>query len=430
MLEMKRMIFILSYAFIVLGVYAFGKAQESEQLSIALNTQYSKSISDASEKLGELEEAVKKSMLFEDQKSTSKERENIWRLSSDIKNSIGSLPVNESFSTAWMNYLGRLGNFAKESTEEGNPDEYYAVIQRASENLNELSAEWQSATSDLLSGQMNMVNWEQKLGAAKEHSENWHQLGQSIKQYGEAVFPLTASETDAQKKKELQNIKDAKITEEEAIRLFKKLLPGVSNDIIAAEKSRKGSPYPFYHIRFAENSSIGYIDITQKGGHILSYLIERRMGEPTKEYEELKKLAADFLHQAEYRDVVFEEARENDTAWHFVFVRKDPVNQAKVFSDPIHIKMAKDTGEVLGVNTSEYIRAEQLKPQPIRPVNWQEFFRPGVKVMEEELAYVENMQLQQRLAHYLTVVSNDENPETYKIVIDTDTLEVIKTEKQ
>lgn len=53
---MKRMLFIMTYSFIVLGIYAFGKTQETEQLSVALNTQYSKSISDASQKLGELEE--------------------------------------------------------------------------------------------------------------------------------------------------------------------------------------------------------------------------------------------------------------------------------------------------------------------------------------------------------------------------------------
>ncbi|WP_153732204.1 PepSY1/2 domain-containing protein [Sporosarcina obsidiansis] len=427
---MKRMIFILTYAFIVLGIYSFGKTQENEQLSIALQTQYSKSISDSSQKLGELEEAVKKSLLFEDKKSSAKEREDIWRLSSDIKASIASLPVDESFSTAWMNYLGRLGNYAKESTEQGNSDEYYAVIQKASDNLSELSNEWQVATSGMLSGKMSIKNWENRLSGTTEEETKWSKMGQSIKQYGEAVFPLTASETDAQKKKELRNIKDAKISEDEAIQRFKNLLPEVSNDVIAAEKSRKGSPYPFYHIRFSQNSSIGYIDITQKGGHILSYLVERRMGKPTKSYEELLQMANQFLEKAEYKDVVFEEARENDVAWHFVFIRENPDNGAKVFSDPIHIKMAKDNGEVLGVNTSEYIRKEQLKPQPIRPVNWKEFFRPDVKIMKEELAYVENNQLEQRLAHYLTVVSNEKKQETYKIVIDTDTLEVIKTEKQ
>ena len=427
---MKRMIFVLTYAIIVLGIYTFGSVKENEQLSIALNGQYSKSMTDASQKMGELEDAVNKSLLFEDQKSSVNEREDIWRLSSDIKSSIAALPVDESFSTSWMNYLGRLGNFAKESTEEHESEDYYTVMERASENLSELTAEWQLATKGMLSANMTMDHWQSKLRDSPDGKTNWGKMGESVMEYTEAVFPLTASESDAKKKKELRQLKEQKITEEEAIEKFKKLLPAVSNDIIAAERSRKGAAYPFYHLRFAENSSIGYIDITQKGGHVLSYLVERRMGKPARSYEELEKLADEFLHKADYNDLVLEEARENSNAWHFVYVRVHPENKAKIFSDPIHIKLAKDNGEVIGLNASEYIRKEQPKPQPIRTAEWHTFFRPDVTVMEQELAYVENSQMEQRLAHYLTVVSGEENLETYKILVDTDTLEVITTEKQ
>ncbi|WP_240315717.1 PepSY1/2 domain-containing protein [Sporosarcina sp. PTS2304] len=424
------MVFFLTYSFIVLGIYTFGIARENDQLSIALTTQYSNSISDATQKLGELEDAVKKSLLFEDPKSTAKEREDIWRLSSDIKASIATLPVDESFSTSWMNYLGRLGNYAKESTEQGNADEYYGVISRAASNLGELSNEWQVATKDILSGRMTIGHWENKLRDSPDGKANWSKLGQTVMEYTETVFPLTASESDAQKKKELRALKEDKIVEEEAIDKFKQLFPSVSNDLIVVDKSRKGSPYPFYHLRFAENSAIGYIDITQRGGHVLSYLVERRMSKPVKSYEELEQLAEQFLKQADYTDLVLEEARENDTAWHFVFVRVHPENGAKVFSDPIHLKMAKDNGEVLGLNASEYIRKEQVASQPIRKIDWSQFFRPDVEVMDEQLAYVENSQMQQRLAHYLTVVSDKEKLETYKILVDTDTQEVITTEKQ
>ncbi|MDV6377659.1 germination protein YpeB [Sporosarcina sp. GW1-11] len=427
---MKKIVFFLMYSFIVLSIYTLGTTRENEQLSIALNTQYANSISDASQKLGELEDAVKKSLLFENNKSSSKEREDIWRLSSDIKSSIAMLPVDESFSTSWMNYLGRLGNYAKESTEQGNPNEYYEVMQRAADNLTELSSEWKVATKGMLTGNLSINHWEKKLRDSPEGKENWSKMGQSVMEYTETVFPLTASESDAQKKKNLSGIKEDKIAEEEAIEKFKQLFPNVSNDLIVVDKSRKGSPYPFYHLRFAENSAIGYIDITQRGGHVLSYLVERRMGKPTKSYEELEQFAEQFLKQADYTDLVLEEARENDIAWHYVFVRVHPENGAKVFSDPIHMKMAKDNGEVLGLDASEYIRKEKLASQPIRKVDWQQFFRPDVEVMDEQLAYVEDRQMQQRLAHYLTVVSDAERSETYKIIIDTDTLEVITTEKQ
>ena len=84
-------------------------------LSIALSSQYANKMTDASKKLEELDTAVKKTLLFNETEGSSKAREDIWRLSSDIKNSVASLPLDPSFSTSWMNYLGRLGNYAKEA---------------------------------------------------------------------------------------------------------------------------------------------------------------------------------------------------------------------------------------------------------------------------------------------------------------------------
>lgn len=224
---------------------------------------------------------------------------------------------------------------------------------------------------------------------------------------------------------------DKKVTREEAIERFKFLFPEVSNSSIVVENSKPGAPYPFYHIRFAEDSSVGYIDITEKGGHVLSFLSERPFGQETQSYEFIKEKAEQFLSSSGYGDTVLEEARENHTSWHFVFVRVEPEYEAKVFSDVIHLKVAKDTGGIIGLNAMEYIQKENLKPQKIVEQNWEEFFRTNVTVVEEELAYVENDRLDQRLSYYLTVTMEvDEQIDTYVVVVDTETAEVIKTEKQ
>ncbi len=73
-----------------------------------------------------------------------------------------------------------------------------------------------------------------------------------------------------------------------------------------------------------------------------------------------------FLSNSGYGDTVYEESRENNTAWHFVYVRVEPEYGAKVFSDVIHLKVAKDTGEILGLDASEYIQKENTKKQPIK----------------------------------------------------------------
>ena len=426
---MKKMIFVLAYALIVVSVFAFTQAKENQKLAVLLSNSYAEQIADASDKLAELDSAVKQTLLFNHSEGSKKARENIWRLSSDIKSSVASLPLDSSVSTSWMNYLGRIGNYAKEADRSVEPAEYYKVMSQASKNLGTMQDDWRMATSGLIERQYSIDEWTNRLNAANSDFD-WSKMGTSIKQYSEADFPLTASESDAMKKKELRDIDDAKVTQTEAIDRFKTLFPQVSNDVIGVEKSKQGSPYPFFHIRFSDGESIGYIDITEKGGHVLSYLSERPFGKAALSFDDIKKGAEEFLKAAGYKDLVYEEARENNTSWHFVFVREEPFYGAKVFSDVIHLKLAKDTGDIIGLDASEYIRKEKLHRQSIKKMDWKEFFHKDVQIVKEELAYVENERLEQRLAHYLTV-TRDENGHTgtYNVIVDTENSEVIKTEK-
>lgn len=426
---MKKIIFVLAYALVVITVFAVNKTSESEKLSLALGNQYAKKMSDASEKLEELDSAVKQTLLFNESEGSVKAREDIWRLSADIKNSVASLPLDQSFSTSWMNYLGRIGNYAKEVDSSGMPDDYHTVMVQASKNLGQMKNEWLIATTGLVNGRYSVDEWSERLNAHNGES-NWTNISHSIKNYTESDFPLTASESDRMKKKELKNIDEPKVTQAEAIQRFQHLFPAVSKDVVGVEMSKPGAPYPFFHIRFTDGESLGYIDITEKGGHVLSYLSERPYRKTALSYEEIKKKAEEFLQLAEYNDLVFEEARENETAWHLVYVRKEPFYEAKVFSDAIHLKVAKDTGEMIGLNAAEYIQKEKLHRQKVEKIDWKEFFHEDVNIVRNELSYVENEKFEQRLAYYLTVTRDEHgHTGTYNVLVDTENKDVIKTEK-
>lgn len=427
---MKKLIFLSVFTIISLSVYSYSIAAQNKDLQNALSVQYAKNISDASSKLQELDEAVKKTLLFNQGQGDLEAREDIWRLSSDIQQSVASLPLDQQFSTTWMNYLGRLGKFSKEGDERADPAEFHKVMDRASQNIESLSDQWSVATADMANGNLSMTEWQDRLDSEKA-TFDWKGLSASIQQYTESDFPLTASESDALKKKELKHLKDPKVSKEEALAKFKKLFPDVSNQVIDTTNSKPGAPYPFYHIRFADEDSVGYIDITEKGGHVLSFLTERPARVGAMELNSVRDRVETFLKDSGYDDVVFEEVRENDTAFHFVYTRIEDVHKAKVLSDTIQIKAAKEDGRILGLNAAEYIRKEQLKDQPMVKVDWKTFFHQNVKLNNQELVYVENEHGIQRLAYSLTVTL-EENGEigTYIVLVDTETKEVIRTEKQ
>lgn len=427
--KMKKIIFVLSYALFALTVYAYNEKTENQDLKYLLNGQYVKKMAEASQKIEELDTAVKKTLLFTEGNGLTQSKDEIWRLSSDIKTAVAGLPLDRGFSNTWMNYLGRLGNFAKESQQVEDEGEYVEVMSQASSNLRAMADEWQVATKEFMQGDLSIKKWQSQLDSV-DATHDWQKMTDTVKQYTESDFPLTASESDHLKKRELQLLTDEEITKDDALDIFSTLFPEVTSSLVV-EKSQPGAPYPFYHIRFAYNRSIGYIDITEKGGHILSYLVEKPLTEGSVAYEQLEENAKVFLEKAGYQDVELDETRENDTAWHFVFVRVEPRYGAKVFADTIHLKVAKDTGVIVGLDAMEYIQEENLQAQPMQEVNWDQFFQKEVTVMEEQLAYVENDRLHQRLAYDLIVTQKiAEELITYRVIVDTETLEVIKTEKQ
>lgn len=426
---MKKILFVLVYALASLTIFSYGKTAENNELVHVLSGQYGNQMADASKKLNELNSAVQQTLLFSTAEGSKQAREDIWRLSSDIKNSVSSLPLDQEFSTSWINYLGRLGNYAKEADRIEDPNKFYDAMSQAAKNLKEMSNEWDIATATMLDGKMTASRWKSELESTDP--KQWSSLGQTIKQYTESDFPLTASESDAMKKKDLQFLTDSNVTKEEAKERFVTLFPNAAKGSIVIEESKKDAPYPFYHLRFAADQSVGYIDITKKGGHVLSYLSEQPFSGKALQFDDIKANAEKFLKAAGFNDVVYEESRENHSAWHFVFVRVEPEYKAKVYSDVVHIKMSKDTGEVIGLNAIEYIRKEQTKQQAIKPVNWSTVFWKDVEVIKEELAYVENDRMEQRLTHYITITMPSDNElETFIVVMDTETGEIIRTEKQ
>jgi spore germination protein len=426
---MKVLSGILTIGLIVMGVFLYNSKQNETDLNQQLRAQYTNQMSDASKKLDDLQESVQKSSVFNESEAQAEPLEDIWRLSSEIKSAIASLPLQREFSSEWMNYLGRLGDSARmKSQDKITEDKWLQVASNVSKNLDEFSNEWENATTELLAQKEPYSEWRKEMASAKP-SEKWSGLSASVKEYTESDFPLTASETDVQKKKELQNIKDKKVTEKEAVQLLKKLFPKYTDANIVTSKSKPGAPYPFYHVQFHEGIRMGYTDFTEKGGHLLSLLTERPIGKERISQELIKEKAIKAVKSFGFDDVELVESRENHSVWHVTFIRIDPNNKARVYDDSIQMKLAKDDGEILGVSSMEYIQKETLPTQEIIAIDWSTFFTKDVKVEEERFAYTDNKQMQQRLCYELLIVKDvNDQRQTFRILVDTETKEVLKTE--
>ena len=425
---MKKIIWVIvSSVAVVFLMYHFSVQSQNNRLENALAVQYSNQLTSASEKLTKLTESVDQTMLFTDKEALEQPLDDVWRISSDIRTSISSLPISSETSTVWMNYLNRLGNGAAQVKNGEVPiEEWQKNMVSTRENLQALSDQWAFTNKDGGNKDYIVTAFVQnKLD--KNGEKNWKSLGNSVKAYTESDFPMTASETDQQKKKDLQHIKDSEITEDEAKEQFIKLFPEFKDAKIHITESSQDAPYPFYHIEFHEGIRIGYADLTKKGGHILSFLLERPFEKTTITVQQMKDKSAEYMKTLGFTDTELVEYRENSVAWHLSFARKDENNDALIYADGIQLKIAKDNGELLGLNAMEYIQKEKIGKQEIVPLDNVGLFSSNFYIEEERLAYVENKQLEQRLAYQ--VLAKNDSIGTYKIYIDTENHEILHADK-
>lgn len=426
---MKSAIYLLSIAVLALGLYAYDTKQKNDQLEQTIYGQYTNSLTSASEKLTTLQQSVSQSLLFQDQQALEKELDNIWRTSNEFRSVISGLPLNTEVTNQWLRYVGKIGQEAKTVADNGNYETWHKKMEVVHQNLETLSDEWTVATSNFYQNDGDFSKWSQV--ATKETKDSpFKNVAANLKSYTETDFPLTASESDWQKKRDLKNLNDREITKEEAIEQLELVVPGIKDATYTVSSSKEDAPYPFYHIQFVKGSRIGYADITVKGGHILSFLSERPVSEENNvNQQEIKELTNKLLKQAGYNDLQIVEMRENHEAWHIALARVVGEDKALVYPDGIQMKLAKDTGELLGLNAMEYVQEEKINEnQKVNPIDWKAFFRPGTLVEDEKLIYTENEALQLRKCYQVIAHFDNDIQDTFRIVVDAETHDVVKVE--
>ncbi|KGR81098.1 MULTISPECIES: PepSY1/2 domain-containing protein [Lysinibacillus] len=424
---MKTWLVVLTIAVIGLGAYSIDLHGDKEDLQRTVLAQYTDKLTDASEKLSHLQRSVSQSLLFQDEQAIHNELDSVWRLSSEVRSSIANIPIGQELSSEWMNYLGRLGDEAKRTAKTGDYEAWRKKMPQVSTNLQSLSDEWTAATVDFYKHDGKMDVWLQQVDN-KNPNTQFDTVKDTLKGYGEKDFPLTLSESDWQKKIELKALQDAVITEKEALEKVKYLFPVIKDATFTVTKSSDTAPYPFYHIQFHQGIRLGYVDLTEKGGHLLSYLVERPVDEAKLSQEEVLKKAQEYVKRLGMKDVAYVESRENHQAWHVTFARVHPGDNALIYADGVQLKVAKDTGELLGANAMEYIQEENIKKQTAKPIDWKTFFQDDIQVQEVKNIYTDNGQFEQRLCYEVIALRDGNTQETFRIVIDAENHNVLKVE--
>ncbi len=419
----KSAVYLFGLLTVIFAFLSYELYTQNQKLNRVVYANYTNELAHTSEQMNHLRNAVHQSLLYKDEVALNDELSTITRLSSEIKQSINQLPINDSVRVEWSHYLTRLGSHAQHARNDKTGN-WQAVMASASANIDELVQAWQDTSYQLFAMNGKIKDWESLHDEAPLQAFSQH--ANLLNSYREADFPLTASESDEEKKRDLQFLMDKEITKDEAIYKVQELFPQVQGATMTISRNRDTSKYDFYHIQFVQGARIGYADITVKGGHVISFLLERPVSKEVKSHEQIRQSVDQFVQNAGFTDVVYTEARENHTAWHFVYTRKD--NDLMVYPDSIQIKVAKDNGEIIGLNAMEYIQKETIPDHPTVPLDTSTFFQSNVTVADVKKIVTNNGHKEPRICYEIIAYRNGAEKFAYRIVIDAESHNVQKVE--
>lgn len=181
------------------------------------------------------------------------------------------------------------------------------------------------------------------------------------------------------------------ITADEAQRRALTFVPQPEGVTVAQVGERAGTP-PVFSVRLSpgEGKPAITVDLMRDGGHLVSYVNARPAGETNLSLDQAKEVGRSYLAEHGFPDMepTYGEAVAGFATVQFVH----SVDGVLVYPDQIKVRVALDTGEVVGVDAYPYTMAHRERGTLERPAVSQEkaaeALNPALSVQRARLALI------------------------------------------
>jgi spore germination protein len=368
---------ILAISLLIAGIWGFQQARAHQQLAIKVENQYQRAFQEFVNNVQQMSVNTGKALVSGTRLQTVTNLTDIWRQSYIAQSNLGQLPLSRLVLERTSKFLTQFGDFAfilaKHQTEgEGFTKEEVSQLKSLKDQIDFLSAEMKEFSQKVNKEGFSWEELDRQLAKRMEKADNLavknlRTIEKAMVDYPTLVYDGPFADTVINRKP-LGNLGQS-ITKEDALKRAREFLGAERIRGYNGEYAgRTGGVIPAYSIMFtpANGSTRNriYLDVSQKGGHIIWMIDERTTGEAVVSSREARAAAEEFLRTRGYKDMVItsEIIYEDVVAYSFGYLDKDII----VYPDLIKIEIALDDGDVIGFEAREYLMAhrERTYPQP------------------------------------------------------------------
>lgn len=379
---------VLIVAIVGLSVFSVYKNTQAKDYENEIRMDYQRCFTELVQYVDDLSVTLEKSKFVNDPRQMMLLSGEIYRQAAQASANLALLPLKAEPLEHISKFLSQVGNFSYSLSLkmlDGNEisKEEYESLSQLTDYANILAKNLDKDLEDLYNGRLDI----RKAASNTEESQInvvMGELEQQLHDYPALIYdgPFSSHLTD---RESVYLTGKGEITREEAIEKAKTLM-GKNLQFECVEE--KGN-IPSYYLTAKDGENSYSIAITKRGGCLLYYLNDRVVTEENKNIADAKIAGVEFLEAAGYKNM---EENYYETISNMAVINYSPKQEGyTLYPDLVKVKVALDTGEVIGCEARGYIMYHKEREIPqikISDTEALEKVNPNVDVKSISLAVI------------------------------------------
>ncbi|MCD5323014.1 MULTISPECIES: germination protein YpeB [Pontibacillus] len=381
------------------AVWGYQEHQEKNAILVQAENSYQRAFHDLSYHTNLLHDKIGTVLAMNTQKQLSPQLADIWRITSEAHNDVGQLPLALLPFNKTEEFLANIGEFSYRTAIRDlnkNPltDEEVKLLENLYKQSGKIEKELRKVQYMVLNDNLRWMDVQLAL-ANDDKADNtiidgFKTVEKNMEGYSEGDLGPTF--TGASKENhEYQFLKGENLSEEKAREKTKNIFEIPKGAKVTMTKSGEGAEVPTYSLSYRGDQKNGYMDMSVKGGHPISILVERKLKEAELGLYDGAEKAKEFLAQYKYTNMEnFQSTQYNQVGvYNFLYVQ----DGVRIYPDSLQVKVALDNGDILGLSARDFLmnhHKRDLGEPKISEKEARNSVNPNVDIQEQHMAIIEN----------------------------------------
>ncbi|WP_026906574.1 germination protein YpeB [Paucisalibacillus globulus] len=423
---MMRWIAIVALAIGVAGTAAWGYKEHQEKNAILIQAEntYQRAFHELTYNIDLMHDKIGTAIAMNSRERLSPQLAEIWRLTSDSLSNVGQLPLTLLPFNKTEEFLSNIGEFTyrtaiRDLKKDPLSDKELETLENLYTQAGEIKDELRQVQHTAMENNLRWMDVQLALATEDEQADNtiidgFKTVEKKIEGFSEGNVDSSISGTSSEDH-QYENIDGKEISEEKALEYSKGIFNIKQTQDLRITGTGDGADIPLYSISYEDENKSAYLDLTQKGGHPITLLVDRPVNNKTISLNEGYKKAEEYIQKHDFENMELLNSSEYGNIGIYTFIYNQ--NGVRVFADAIEVKVALDNGDILGLTANNYFLNHHKRdiPEPtLSSKEARDFVNPSVGIQEEFLAVITNDLGEEVLTYeFLGILGDD----TYRIFI-------------